>query len=503
MESSGIKFMPLYWIYHDSWLNRTWGWNHWEGWQVSSEQRHRGHMHFFMPDYPIKDFAQKGQAYSGNQSYEFSLETLWGPESGDVNQAQNTKFIGTPKWYFEIVEYWRRIYIQPWDDHDVNSRVSGIIGRKGIKYDASEEGTTYGPFREGRDNFFFYDKGARTLPIEYFKDEDKKYRDNILDGYTPYCYPDYDNDKYVAPETKFFIPRGAFVDRPMEYHLGITSGNATQAQSETPYAIEKAKELGATYIPEQGSVPGHYEYSDDFGAFQQSFNDLRYIHPIIEYQKIKHLDFERLPGWEQRDSSGGGDGFSITVTLPFKRNGVVQSPFSDDSGLVGSCGTYYHGFEEKYPERVIRYPKYDKCDIGLYQWRIVTGQEVESLSRIIVAETRPKEADLEPEEYVSNEEPYILDDDGDPKWAKNPDSKYDEWRTPDELKGHKVMFRVPDNMGSDGVWVEQCLGGVVRAKAVITTEDSFGEVKEHTVTTTKFFINEQFEGSDQNEVLGN
>ena len=32
-----------------------------------------------------------------------------------------------------------------------------------------------------------------------------------------------------------------------------------------------------------------------FGAFQQSFNDIRYIHPIIEYQKLVHLNWGEAP----------------------------------------------------------------------------------------------------------------------------------------------------------------------------------------------------------------
>lgn len=497
MDNAGIKFMPLYWVYHDSWINRTWSWNYWTGWTVGGEQRHRGHMHLFMPDYPIKDTTQKGQAYSGRQTYSFSLESLWGPNSGDPNQADNTEYVGTPKWYFEVTEYWRRIYIQPWDDHDANSKINGFVGRAGIKYDAADPDTTYGPFREGRDFFFFYDQGARALPIEYFKDEEKKYRDNVLSGSDPYEIPNYDNDKYEAKQSKFFIPKGGFVDRPMEYYLGITSGGVSPEQAER--GKEKAKELGATYHPPEGTSQGYYTYSDDFGAYQQSFNDLRYIHPIIEYQKLVHLEWERLPGWEERDRDNGGDGFSISVSLPYEKNGVVQSPFSDDNGYVAPAGTYYHGFEEKYPEKVLRYPKYDKCDIGWYQWRIVRyitdeeGNQQEELIRIELAKEAPK--DLPEGEHVSG---YLTDEDGDPKWGRNPDPSFDEWRTPDELKGQKVAFRVPENMRSDGVWVEQCLGGVVRAKAVIMTRDNFGEVKTHEVTTTKFFLNELFEGADQN-----
>ena len=61
-----------------------------------------------------------------------------------------------------------------------------------------------------------------------------------------------------------------------------------------------------------------------------------------------------------------------------------------------------------------------------------------------------------------------------------------------------MTFNIPAGMRGDGVWVEQCFGGVVRAKAVVTIEDNFGEVKDVEVTTTRFYLAEQFEGSDQN-----
>ena len=61
-----------------------------------------------------------------------------------------------------------------------------------------------------------------------------------------------------------------------------------------------------------------------------------------------------------------------------------------------------------------------------------------------------------------------------------------------------MFFNVPKNIKEDGVWVEQCFGGVVRAKAVVTIEDNFGLVRDVEVTTTRFYLAEQFEGSDQN-----
>jgi hypothetical protein len=70
MNNGGINLYPLYWIHHDSWINRSWGW--WYGWTQSSlTSRHRGHLHFFMPGYPIKDNSETGQASAGNTVYDF------------------------------------------------------------------------------------------------------------------------------------------------------------------------------------------------------------------------------------------------------------------------------------------------------------------------------------------------------------------------------------------------------------------------------------------------
>ena len=107
------------------------------------------------------------------------------------------------------------------------------------------------------------------------------------------------------------------------------------------------------------------------------------------------------------------------VSLPFEINGKEQSPFSDDSGLVSPCGEYHHGFEQKFPKQVLRYPKYDKCDVGIYQWRIVTsGGGREIFSKIVMGKDSPHESTLEEGEFVSKDNPFLKDDDGDAKWGK-------------------------------------------------------------------------------------
>lgn len=494
MENQGIKFYPLYLIYHDQWVNRNFSWSNTNGWSLSGSTLHRGHMHFFMPDYNMNDKTKKGKAYSGKQTYSFSFETLWGPNSKDPNQANNFKYIGSPKWYFEVVEYWRRVYIQPWDDNDKNSLLPNFVGRKGIKYDASNPSLTYGPFREGKNFFFFYDLGARALPIEYFEDYEKTSRYSYLYG-NSVAVKGIENGKYVAEETKFFIPENGYVNRPIEYNFGIQPGNEISKETAELWD-NKAKEVGAVY----NEVSKRYEYTDTFGSFQESFNDLRFIFPIIEYQKVKHLNWERLPGWEERDGSEiGGDGFSISVSVPYEVNNNIQSPFSDDNGEVFPPGIYQHRFDIKNPDSVLRYPLYDKCDIGFYQWRIC--EKVGDDNVLIETVTAKEQPDDLPEgRFVDG---YVVDGNGSPVWGKNPDHSFDEWRTPDEIKGKKVVFNVPSGMVQDGVWVEQCLGGIIRAKARVKIIDNFGEEKEIEVSTTKFFLDEKFEGADQNEPTTN
>ena len=543
MNNNGIKFLPLYWIYHDNWINRNWGYDYYHGWRVSNTSRHMGHLHFFMPGYEFGNSSQGGQAYSGKQTYEFSLKSIWGPGSGDKNQYNDVKFVGSPKWYFEIIEYWRRVYIQPWDNKNKNDNIIGIVGKTGIKWDASHKNHTYGPFREGQNFFFYWNKSARTLPIEYYLDENKRTRNNYLYGNGPWYLPvniNYDisnstsdyvymKKEYKSVITPFFIPNGdndgGYVDRPICYRINRTTSDYSITEERFKKWKNIADEIGATFrgVDRNGnSIIGYSEngyhttlgesnsssdsYLIPFGAFNVSCADHRYIYPIIEYQSVKHLNWERLPGWAQRDRDEGGDGFTIKIELPYSENDKIQSPFSNDNGVVSPIGTYHHGFDVKHSDKIPRYPYCDKVDIGRYQWVIVNrssgdyGETYETFVRIIVSTESPK--DLPEGEYIASKAPYekgyLTDEKGRPIYARLNNIRTDEYRIPEAWKDNVMSFNVPGNMKSDGVWVEQCFGGVVRAKAVVTIEDKFGEVKDVEVSSTKFFLAEQFEGSDQN-----
>lgn len=172
-----IEFYPLYWIYHD-----TWKWKETTQGSPKNTEKiydHAGHVHLFMMDFnPLKQATQ--QAYSGTQTYSFSIEDKWGPNSNKSNQVQSYRLVGKPIWYFTIEEYWRRMYIQPWDIEDYTEKNVNHPNRIGIKYDASKDCHTFGPFREGRGLYFFNTKVNRTLPVEYWLNEKKTKRQHFL-----------------------------------------------------------------------------------------------------------------------------------------------------------------------------------------------------------------------------------------------------------------------------------------------------------------------------------
>ena len=403
MKTNGIRFFPLYWIYHDQWRVRSWHSTaiHW----VPDYCNHDGHMHFWMMGFDSLDSNQ--QAYSGNQKYEFSLQDQWSPRSNDVNQQQNFRIVGLPKWYFYVEEYWRRVYIQQWEYLDNNNVSVSNVGKKGIMYDASKPYHTFGPFREGKDNFFMRSDLARTLPVEYWHNDKKTVRDHYLrygegvpDG-KEFVF-DFEKDIDIAENRdKWVIPVGETAGQD---NRGLGNPNENDAR--------------------RSAYPDHF-----------------YLSPALEYQKVIHLDWERLPGFEDRDIEDEetgehfGDGFDIRISIPFTIDGKIQSPFSDDKGIVYPTGTYCHG--------------------------------------VVKDEDKLKYKEL-----------------------SDPPSEYDP---PTELAGQNVIYNQPNNSWpQDGKWVEQCLGAIVQAKAKVILEDNWGGRFTNWVHTTQFIMNEEFEGKDQN-----
>lgn len=419
-----LMFFPLYMVYHDQWMFRTWTTSRWG--LVPHNYPHRGHVHFFMLGHDPE--SQGGQAYRGSQQYKFKLEDEWSARvTTDPNQSKNMRIIGTPKWYFWIREYWRRVYIQKWDDRNNDDTTTTIVGKTGLKFDASLPIHTHGPYRETRENFFYMTHMARTLPIEYYRNEQKNIRDHWLKttagelpAYTWHWHPDsFDN------ETEWVIPR--------TYFAGHDETN-----------------------------PGDGGPDEDNPARRFAYADSKYIYPTLEYQHFQHLDWERLPGWETRDISADnfGDGFEVTIQIPFQIEGVTQSPFSDDDGNVGVPGSYYHAFETKHPNKILRYPS-ENLTFPAIDGAIASAA-----------------------------------------WPSGHNVHYDqsEWLIPENMLGQPVSFNVPPTLQGkeDGVWVEQCLGAIVKAKALVTLEDNFKGRHDVWVTGTQFMVQDNFAGIDQN-----
>lgn len=117
----GLKFAPLGWAYHDGWNWRqsktliSYDQNGNKKLIDASKQCHqRGHVHLFLP---TVEYSPSGSslAYWGEQTYQFSVVDEWGPNSSDPSQNQSVRLVGKPLWYLYVEEYWRRMYIQPWD----------------------------------------------------------------------------------------------------------------------------------------------------------------------------------------------------------------------------------------------------------------------------------------------------------------------------------------------------------------------------------------------------
>jgi hypothetical protein len=401
MTSNDLEILPLFWIFHDQWAWRTWHYTSWGGWCVSETFPHRGHVHFYMSGH--KRGSQ--QAYKGSQVYIFSLRNKWSSGSGDVNQSDNIRVIGTPKWYLYVKEYWRRVYIQPWDAPE-NVNLSSHIGKTGIKYDASPYHLILGPHRETKDNFFYWTNMSRTLPIEYFRDDKKYIRDHYLrtqQGNGTYHTWNVNPAQFDASAGSMLIPAA--------YWAG-TDGS------------------------------GHDGPASDNPARRYAYPDSQYIYPTIEYQEVLQSNWQRMDGYETRDLDENtfGDGFEITVPIPYRNNdGEIQSPFSQDN-VVYPFGTYMHGFLDRFPGQIPRYPSDDESGMP------------------------------------------------------------SEFNIPNELKGQPIQFSVPSHMSGnlDGIWVEQCLGGMVLAKALVTIEDNFGSRSEVWVTDSQFMVKTPFAGTDQN-----
>lgn len=125
MSEDGLIFAPLGWIYHDAWKyneTKTLIDHDTEGKPVYIDKTktcvQKGHCHLFLPGIDTNK-ASSTKMYWGEQKYEFRIVDEWGPNSKFKERNKSIRLIGKPIWYFRIEEYWRRMYVQPWDIVDM------------------------------------------------------------------------------------------------------------------------------------------------------------------------------------------------------------------------------------------------------------------------------------------------------------------------------------------------------------------------------------------------
>lgn len=488
-----IKFKPLYWVYHDFWdyQSKTWAPDR-DGIKTTTKTfHHLGHMHFFIPGFYTEQ-ANTAQAYSGTQTYQFNLQQLWSPNSKDPNQQFNFRIVGKPKWYFHIQQYWRRIYIQNWDYKD-NSTDAGFLGKKGIKYDASLPQHTRGIYRQTKDNYFFYTDLCRTLPIQYWRNQNKTLRDHYLrlnNAKTQYLqfYKKLGSEKWhrsvndIATDSWDFsndyprlkdpqiIPQFAPSDNLVNYtdfYTHYDQFTIPRGKVVDSIANYQAKTIKQGKPPEQ---VWYQAFGDQSGARVTSIPDRYYIYPTIQYQRIVHKNWQRLDGWEQRDLQDQqtgeqfGDGNEQTIVLPFmrKQNGQlhIQSPFSDDNGQVYPAGQYMHNVVPQ--QQKLKYnfnvDKNGQPQMNNYQMQFYYNKPRDTWHYMMPQQLA---------RYDGNQMNF-------------------QWNCPAIYK-----------YNLDGMWVQQCLGGKVQAKVKIITQDNYGGRKVNWVDTTIFQLNNQFVGKDQ------
>lgn len=496
-ENNNLTIYPLFWTYHDFWeYTKTVLVPDRYGYKSNiSKYNHLGHIHFFIPGFSIQNLKTQ-QAYNGTQYYKYNLEELWSPNSNDPNQQNNIKIIGKPKWYFYIEEYWRRIYIQQWENDDNDNNITSFLGKKGIKFDASLPQHTRGVFREGKDNYFFYTDLCRTLPIEYWKDENKTTRDHYLrinnskkeylEFYKTLGSSEWKRsvDTISTPEWDFSNDYPELIDEtiPPAYNVADNKVNYWDYYTHfDEFTIPRNytctgdySYLNSTILDNNGEVPLSERYkswSDEDGA-RINYADRYFISPTIEYQKVIHKNWERLDGFEDRDledeETGNifGDGYNQEILIPFRKNVngeiKIQSPFSDDDGKVYPPGEYFHDVVKDKDKL------YFRNDIDE-----TTGEVKYNNYQLELLYNKPRKTFCYPDVYDA------IPTEGLTK------KLYSDWES-----------RIPSGYPIDGVWVEQCLGAIVKAKVKVITEDMFGGRQENWIELTNFSIDDPFEGKD-------
>lgn len=376
-----LEFKPLYWIYHDGWKykeEKVYSVPDGRGGSVpvrkDKEFNHAGHIHFFMLDMPLDQ--QSTSAYTGEQVYNFKITDTWGPNSTDPNQSKNIKLIGKPLWYFYIEEYWRRIYIQPWEDVESNFTLldninyawdngqrayfyinaagqkvyfsdsdiriidnqkyidisTDDIGKKGIKYDASKPEHSFGPFREGGQFHFFNTVVNRTMPIEYWKEKSKHTRD--------YFIKSGEESETSGGQTWTF----ACKDQIFQWIYDTHFINDTWSDYYTSFSIGRGRDLYSA------TRNNHYKYFYGTNA-KRLKQDLD--NALLNKLKDEEKD-EEWNGWQARGWTGWFEYSGNTIISDKTKNPRENILYCDpnQSHSWGTMGRYY---TEKDPEKKNKY----------------------------------------------------------------------------------------------------------------------------------------------------
>jgi hypothetical protein len=438
IQGKGSTFYPLYWCFHDNWKYYTAASNGHGGF-TTKDYDHFGHLHFFMMGF---NTSLGRDAWFGQQTYKFSVEDIWGPRSKDPNQQHQYRVVGTPKWLFHLEELWRRVYIQSWDEKiDTNN----LAERRGVKWDACASDKRHGPFREGRvgDTSYapVYIRDARTVPIDYYLNETQQQVTTESEGGGPH----------------------------RTNHLGELAAGVMSAEwpypEPDPIPPNYSHYNPATFNPATYSLEhGNYLYGGgDMSLTVDSaavppFSDRFHIWPIIEYQRVTQLNWERYPGWEAAhdvSSNTFGDGWSVAINAPFvdTATGLYRSPFCPPGSKdVRPIGEYFNG--------------------------------------LVPLERQPKFAEVE------YKDPYQPPPDPLPVPYKP--YYYSRWeQLPPQLSGQPMVWQNPYGDKADGKWVQQFLGAIVQAKCVVTIEHKLGGRRDVWVHGTQLIPATSFAGRDQ------
>lgn len=311
------------------------------------------------------------------------------------------------------------------------------------------------------------------------------------------------------------------------------------------YTIPRGAYAAGDYAVERGGHPRAAAFSDEDGA-RRMYSDNLYYAPIIEYQTVTHLNYERLPGHGEpagfnywTDKTGAfGDGFEASVEIPFRRNGVIQSPFSDDAGRVYPAGEYFHDFDRA---NALKYAV-EGFGAAISEARVAALEAAEAARQARIAADAAEPGDETPVEadflapvrqydypaywrFMRNAPSYAAQ----AKWfnenyagrpiVMNPaEGAFDgegesmawrevttndrpigaaveglDWLGPQvkcaadgtpTMEPEAVKFSDP-GYKRDGIWVEQCLGAKVRAKVELIFEDALGHRWKETVDATE------------------